>query len=143
MELNGATVPAEGGGAGSINGLAALIGRLGGGALGGGGGRTSSSSTASNVVNLSTNPVIYNQQGNGNPSVSPYIDGSVTGSPNVGATANATGSDYLPGRQTNMPGYLNGTRQSYSALDPQMQNDNTGLIALAGGAVVLFMLLNE
>ena len=143
MDLNGATIPAEGGGAGSMNGLAALIGRLGGGALGGGGGRTSSSSTASNIVNLSTNPIIYNQQGSGSPNVSPYIDGSVTGSPNVGATANATGSDFLPGRATNSPSYLTGQRASYNGLDPALQNDNTGLIALAGGGLLLFMLLNE
>lgn len=142
MELRDATIPVEGSGAGSLGGLAAILGKLGGGALGAGG-RTSSSSTASNVVNLSTNPVIYNQQGSGSPNVSPYIDGSVTGSPNIGATATATGSDYLPGRATTSPSYLTGARASYNGLDPALQNDNTGTIALAGGALLLFWLLNE
>ena len=133
MSLAG-TIPPNAGG--SIAGLQNLLSGLGGGS------RTSSSSTASNVANISTNPVIYNQQGDGNPNVAPYTDASVTGSPSVGATANATGSDFLPGRAGAQPSYLTGPRASYNGVDPAMQ-DNTGLIALAGGAVLLFMLLNE
>lgn len=126
LSLGDVSKPAEGAGAGSTAGLNALLSRLGGAALGGS--RVSSASNAVNSTNVSVNPVIVNNVGGGSPQVSPYIDGSVTGSPSTSANQSDTP------RATSVPSYLTGAPSTYA----QPAQDNSMLMLLGLGALALF-----